>query len=205
MFLHKPRCATKLPTDWAFMIWCFHRCLLFILISSLLISQTFNMQDTFRFLVGYIMMWWVPCLYFTLQLYSECCIIMKKDGWVNSWSLCGQVCADGQVNRFMFVSIISGKVDLWLLYLSKQRSTFLPLLNSIAVFMFAPMREGQATAAQSAPLFFLIYCHSTKIEKCQSHLCTISILGRMLVWPQRYNHCLWDQVCVPMIWLKITP
>lgn len=31
---------------------------------------------------------------------------------MNLWSLRGQVCADGQVNRFMFVSsIISGKVD----------------------------------------------------------------------------------------------
>lgn len=167
----------------------FHRCLLFILISSLLIRL-----HTLRVLIE--LMWWVKCLCFSLQLCSEWCIMMK-DSWVNSWSLCGQVCTDRQVNRFTLVSgIISGKLDSWLLYLSKQRSIFLPLLNSIAAFMVAPMWEGQATAAQSAPLFFLIYCHLTKIEKCQSHLRAISILGRMLVWPQRHNHCLWDQVSV---------
>lgn len=39
-----------------------------------------------------------------------------------------------------------------LLYLSKQRSTFLPLLSSIAAFMAAPMREGQVDRSRVSPI-----------------------------------------------------
>lgn len=38
------------------------------------------------------------------------------------------------------------------LYLSKQRSTFLPLLNSIAAFKLAPMWERQADRSTVSPI-----------------------------------------------------
>lgn len=41
------------------------------------------------------------------------------------------------------------------LYLSKQRSTFLPLLNSIAAFMLAPMWERQADRSTVNPIVLL--------------------------------------------------
>ena len=70
---------------------------------------------------------------------------------LNPFLLCGQVCVlkqkgVGEAKRFMFVYeagtvIFSGRAHTQQLYLSKQRSTFLPLLDSIAAFMLAVMFE----------------------------------------------------------------
>lgn len=66
-------------------------------------------------------------------------------------SLCGQVCVEMSVYK-KWDSILSDKAHTMQLYLSKQRSTFLPLLNSIAVFKQAPMWERQADRSIVSPI-----------------------------------------------------
>lgn len=63
----------------------------------------------------------------------------------------------GEAKRFMFVYetgtvIFSGRAHTLQLYLSKQRSTFLPLLDSIAAFMLALMFERQADRKTVSPI-----------------------------------------------------
>lgn len=89
--------------------------------------------------------------------------------------------------------------------ISKQRSTFLPLLDSIAaLILHAWCGNGRLTAAQSTPLFFFIYWHSMKIKKCYNHSRVISLSDWVLVWPQSHNHYLWDHCRVQAEGITIT-
>lgn len=70
--------------------------------------------------------------------------------------LCGQVCVSsvgGKRHRLCVVVFFSGAADLLQLYLSKQRSTFLPLLGWIAACTLAPMWERLHSPAHCSSLF----------------------------------------------------
>lgn len=70
------------------------------------------------------------------------------------------VAEEKETQRERFTSTCGGGVvyvlaDMLQLYLSKQRSIFLPLLNSIAACMLAPMWERQANRSTVNPIVLL--------------------------------------------------